>query len=105
MAPEVQSDVLQDGIVPARAGNDLSHPINLPEYSIVSQSSVFRVPKLRTVSRYWRWEPSRAKREMQVEIEEENAFLNVPELIASGFLRGPFFGRRRKVDGRQQPLS
>ena len=77
MAPEVQSDVLSDGIVAARAGIDLSHPINLPEDIVIDRRVLFSAfqkaadgqPVLEMV------DTSGAKREMQVEIEEESAFL------------------------------
>lgn len=77
MAPEVQSDVLSDGIVAARAGIDLSHPIKLPEDIVIDRRVLFSAfqkaadgqPVLEMV------DTSGAKREMQVEIEEESAFL------------------------------
>jgi hypothetical protein len=41
MAPEVQSDVLSDGAVAARAGIDLSHPIKLPEDITIDRRVLF----------------------------------------------------------------
>src|ERR1700738_4739783 len=41
MAPEVQSDVLSDGIVAARAGIELSHPIKLPEDVTIDRRALF----------------------------------------------------------------
>ncbi|MEH2561815.1 hypothetical protein [Bradyrhizobium sp. AZCC 2289] len=77
MAPELQSDVLSDGIVAARAGIDLSHPIKLPNDITIDRGILFsafqKAADGQSVSEII--DISGIKREMQVEIEEESAFL------------------------------
>jgi hypothetical protein len=77
MAPEVQSDVLSDGAVAARAGIDLSHPIKLPEGITIDRRVLFsafqKAADGKPVSEII--DISGVRRETQVEIEEESAFL------------------------------
>src|ERR1700692_941545 len=77
MAPEVQSDVLSDGAIAARAGIDLSHPIKLPEDITIDRRVLFsafqKAADGKPVSEIV--DISGVKRETKVEIEEENAFL------------------------------
>jgi hypothetical protein len=77
MAPEVQSDVLSDGNVAARAGIDLSHPIKLPEEITIDRRVLFsafqKAADGQLVSEIV--DIGGVQREMQLEIEEESAFL------------------------------
>ncbi|MCK1474156.1 hypothetical protein IVB27_04845 [Bradyrhizobium sp. 197] len=77
MAPELQSDVLSDGIVAARAGIALSHPIKLPNDITIERGILFsafqKAADGQSISEIV--DINGAKREMQVEIEEESAFL------------------------------
>src|SRR5258707_1809962 len=77
MAPEVQNDVLSDGTVAARTGIDLSHPIKLPEDITIDRRVLFsafqKAADGKPISEIV--DISGVKHEMQVEIEEESAFL------------------------------
>src|SRR5260221_6641692 len=77
MASDVQNDVLSDGAVAARTGIDLSHPIKLPENITIDRRVLFsafqKAADGQPISEII--DISGVKREMQVEIEEESAFL------------------------------
>jgi hypothetical protein len=77
MAPEVQNDVLSGGTVAARVKIDLSHPITLPDEITIERPVLFSA-----FQRAADGEPiadildsQGVKREMQVEIEGDSAFL------------------------------
>jgi hypothetical protein len=78
MAPEVQNDVLSDGTVAARMAIDLSHPMKLPDEITIERGLLFSafqkaadgeaIPDI--------LDSQGVKRDMQVEIEGDSAFLS-----------------------------
>ena len=81
MSPEVQSDVLSDGVIAACAGIALSHPIKLPEDITVDRTTLFSAFQQAadglSVSEIT--DTSGVKREVKVEIKGESAFLTYGE--------------------------
>ncbi len=77
MTPELQSDVLADGTITARAGIEVSHPIKLPEDIIIDRRILFaafqKAADGETVSEIA--DINGVTRNLEVEIDGESAFL------------------------------
>src|SRR3954451_21516444 len=78
MAPEVQSDVLTGGLIAARSGIKLSHPIKLPEDITIDRATLFSAFQKTAdgISVSEITDIGGVKRTVQVQIEGESAVLS-----------------------------